>query len=162
MSRKRVAWVTVAGLLVAGSAIAVLLAAGFFDPTETTSPFTAQDPAQQADDLAEGSPAATPTSPALCTAVRLRKSPWQPSSWTTSPPVPAAGPLQRRRRRRDAAGPRTAPRDLQQPMRSSTKATSNPRCATPGRTSRSSAGPPPTPPASSFPAPPCASLTPSR
>ena len=64
MSRKRVAWVIVAGLLVVGSAIAVLLAAGLFDPTETTSPFTAQDPAQHADDLAEGSPAATPTSPA--------------------------------------------------------------------------------------------------
>ena len=64
MSRKRVAWVIVAGLLVVGSAVAVLLAAGFFDPTETTSPFSAQDPAQQADDLTEGSPAATPTSPA--------------------------------------------------------------------------------------------------
>ena len=62
MSGKRVAWVIVAGLLVVGSAIAVLLAAGFFDPTETTSPFTAQDSAQQADDLAEGSPTATPTS----------------------------------------------------------------------------------------------------
>ena len=53
MSGKRVAWVIVAGLLVVGSAIAVLLAAGFFDPTKATSPFTAQDSA-----------AATPTSPA--------------------------------------------------------------------------------------------------
>ena len=53
MSGKRVAWVVAAGMLVVGSAIAVLLAAGFFDPTEATSPFTAQDSAT-----------ATPTSPA--------------------------------------------------------------------------------------------------
>ena len=52
MSGKRVAWVIAAGMLVVGSATAVLLAAGLFDPTEATSPFTAQDSAT-----------ATPTSP---------------------------------------------------------------------------------------------------
>ena len=53
VSGQHVAWAIAACVCVVGSAIAVLLATGFFDPTEATAPFTVRDSASPADDRAD-------------------------------------------------------------------------------------------------------------
>ena len=62
MSGKHVAWILAACVLAAGGAFVALLATGFFDATEApVSPFTVEDSAQPADDIADGPAVATPS-----------------------------------------------------------------------------------------------------